>query len=99
MGFPGSSDSKEFARNAGDPGLSPGLGRSPGGGNDFSLQYSCLENSMDSRAWWATVPVVAKRWTQLSNFQVSGGSSKEEKKEQESEPTRPKMVDLTSSRA
>ena len=99
LGFPGSSDSKEFARNAGDPGLIPGLGRSPGEGNDYPLQYSCLENSMDSTAWWATVHVVAKRWTQLSNFQVSGGSCKEKKKkEHESEPARPKMADLTSSR-
>ena len=46
-GFLGGSDGKEFARNAGDPGLTSGLGRSPGEGNGNPLQYSCLENSMD----------------------------------------------------
>ena len=54
-GFPGGSDGKESACNAGDPGLIPGLGRSPGEGNGNSLQYSSLENSMDRGAWWATV--------------------------------------------
>ena len=38
-----------------DVGLIPGLGRSPGGGNDNPLQYSCLENLVDRGAWWATV--------------------------------------------
>ena len=47
MGFPGGSDGKEFACNAGDPSLIPGLGRSPGEGNDDPLQYAWLENSMD----------------------------------------------------
>ena len=48
MGFPGGSDSKESACNAGDPGSIPGLGRSPGEGNGNPLlQYSCLENLMD----------------------------------------------------
>ena len=47
MGFPGGSDGKESARNAGDLGLIPGLGRSPREGNGYPLQYSCLENSMD----------------------------------------------------
>ena len=42
-----------------------GLGRSPGIGNDNLLQYSCLENPMDSRAWWAKVPGVVKSWTRL----------------------------------
>ena len=46
-GFPGASDSKESACNAGDLGLIPGLGRSPGEGNSYPLQYSGLENSMD----------------------------------------------------
>ena len=46
-GFPGSSDDKQSACKAGDPGLIPGLGRSPGEGNGNPLQYSCLENSMD----------------------------------------------------
>ena len=45
-GFPGGSDGKEFACNTGDSGLIPGLGRSPGEGNSYPLQYSCLENSM-----------------------------------------------------
>ena len=49
-GFPGDSDSKESAYNSGDPGLIPGWGRSPGEGNSYSLQYSCLENSMDRGA-------------------------------------------------
>ena len=44
----------------------PGSGRSPGGGRGNPLQYSCLENSVDTRAWWAAVPRVAKRLTQLS---------------------------------
>ena len=43
----------------------PGLGRSPGGGNGNQLQYSCLKNPMDRRAWWATVHRVAKSQTQL----------------------------------
>ena len=47
QGFPGGSDGKASACNAGDPGLIPGLGRSPGEGNGNPLQYSCLENSMD----------------------------------------------------
>ena len=46
--------------NAGDVGSVPGLGRSPGEGNGYSLQHSCLESSMDRRAWWATVHGVAK---------------------------------------
>ena len=50
MGFPGGSDSKEPACNEGDPGLIPGLGRSPGEGNGYLLQYSFLENSMDRGA-------------------------------------------------
>ena len=66
--FPGGSDSKASACNAGDPGLIPGSGRSPGEGNDTPLQYSCLENPMDGGAWWATVHRVTKNWTQLSNF-------------------------------
>ena len=67
-GFPGGSDGKEPACNAGDPGLIPGLGRSPGEGTGYPLQYFCLENSMDRGAWWATVHGVAKSWTLLSNF-------------------------------
>ena len=68
--FPGGSDGKEYAYNAGDPGLIPELGRSSGEGNGNSLQYSCLENSMDRGAWQATVHTVhgvTKSWTQLSD--------------------------------
>ena len=66
--FPGGSDGKASAYNAGDPGLIPGLGRSLGEGNGNPLQYSCLENSMDGGAWWATVHGVAKSRTRLSDF-------------------------------
>ena len=48
---PGGSDSKVSVYDAGDPGLSPGLQRSPGEGNGNPLQYYCLENLMDRRAW------------------------------------------------
>ena len=58
--FPDGSDGKESACSAGDAGSIPGLGRSPGEGNDYPFQCSCLENSMDRRAWWATVHGVAK---------------------------------------
>ena len=61
--FPGSSAGKESACNAGDPGLIPGLGRSPGERIDYPLQYSCLENSMDRGAWQATVHGIAKNQT------------------------------------
>ena len=44
------------------------LGLSPGEGNGNQLQYSCLENSMDGGAWWATVHGVAKSQTQLNDF-------------------------------
>ena len=67
LGFPGGSESKESACNAGDPGSIPGLGRSPGEGNDNLLQYSCLENPMDRGAWQATVHGVAKSQTRLSD--------------------------------
>ena len=53
--------------SAGGVDLIPGLGRSPGEGNGNPLQYSCLENSMDREAWWATVQGVTKNKTQLSN--------------------------------
>ena len=60
MGFPGGSDDKESACNAGDPGSIPGSGRSPGEGNGNSLQYSCLENSKDREVWQATIQGIAK---------------------------------------
>ena len=65
--FPGGSDGKESACNAGDLGLIPGLERSPGEGNGNPLQYSCLEHFTDRGAWWTTVHGVAKSWTQGSN--------------------------------
>ena len=58
-GFPGDSVVKKPA-NAGDVGLIPGSGRSPGAGNGNPLQYPCLENLMDSEAWGATVHGVGK---------------------------------------
>ena len=60
LDFPGGSDSKEYAYNAGDPGSIPRLGRSPGEGNGNPLQYPCLENTMDRRARQAAVYGVAK---------------------------------------
>ena len=68
VGFPGGSEGKASARNAGDLGSMPGWGRSPGEGNGNPLQYSCLENPMDGEAWWATVHGVAKSQTRLSDF-------------------------------
>ena len=65
MGFPGGSDGKEYACNAGDLGLIPRLGKSPGEGNGNPLQYSYLENIMDTGAWEATAHGVAKSQTQL----------------------------------
>ena len=62
-GFSGGSAGKESACNAGDLGSIPGLGRSPGKGNSYPLQYSGLENSMDS-----IVHGVAKNRTRLSDF-------------------------------
>ena len=59
--FPGGSGSKESVCNAGDLGLIPGLGRSPGKGNSNPLQYSCLEKSMDRGHG------VTESWTRLSN--------------------------------
>ena len=64
--FPGDSDNKDSACNAGDLGSIPGSGRSPGEGNGYPLQYSCLENSMERGAWWATVLGITKIQTQLS---------------------------------
>ena len=80
LGFPGGSDGKESACNAGDPGLIPELRRSPGEGNSHSLQYSYLENPMDRGAhvqrarrgaWWAAVYGVAQSWTRLKRLSSS----------------------------
>ena len=66
--FPGISDGKESACNAGDWGSIPGSGRSPAVGNGNPLQYSCLENFMDRRASWATLHWVPKSQTRLSTM-------------------------------
>ena len=63
--FPGGSVGTESACNTGDSGSIPGLERCPGEEHGNSLQYSCLENSMDQGAWWATAHRVIKNRTQL----------------------------------
>ena len=72
MNFPGGSDGKESACSAGDLGSIPGLGRSPLEGNGNPLQYSCLENSMDGGAWWATVHGVSVRHKLVTKQQQMG---------------------------
>ena len=54
------SDGKESACNVGDLSLIPGLERSPGEGNGYPFQYSCLENPLDRGAWWAKMHGVTK---------------------------------------
>ena len=66
-GFPGGSVVKNLPANAGDMGLIPGSGRSPGEGNGNPVQHSCLENSIDRGAWQATAHGIEKSWTGLSN--------------------------------
>ena len=61
MGFLGGSVIKNPPTNAGDVGLIPESGRSPGEGNGKQLQYFCLGNPMDRGSWWVTVHGVAKR--------------------------------------
>ena len=73
-GFLGSTSDKEPPANAGnirDAGSILELGRSPGGGHVNPLQYSCLENPMDRRSWWATVHGVTKSWTQLKRLSTT----------------------------
>ena len=60
MNFPGGSAGEESVCNVGDLSSIPRLGRSPGEGNDYPFQYSCLENSMDRGVWWATFHRIAK---------------------------------------
>ena len=67
VGFPGSSEGKKSACNAGNLGSVPGLGRSLGEENGYPLQYSPLGNPMDRAAWRATVHGVARSWTWLSD--------------------------------
>ena len=66
--FQVSWNAKESACNSRDQGSIPGLGRSPGEGSSSPLQYSCLEDPMDRRAWWSIVHGVAKSCTWLSNY-------------------------------
>ena len=70
-GFPGGSEGKASAYSVGDPGLIPGLGRSPGEGNSNPLQDYCLENPMDREAWQATAHGVTKSRTRLNDFTFS----------------------------
>ena len=63
-------DSTCNAGATGDAGLIPGLGRSPGGGHGNPLQYPCLENPVNKRAWWATVQRLSKSWTQLMQLSM-----------------------------
>ena len=72
LGFPGGSAGKESTCNAGDLGSVPGLGRSPGGGKGYPLQYSGLENCMD-----CVDHGVAESRTQLSNLHSLSGSTRE----------------------
>ena len=67
LGFPGGSDAKESACNAGD------FSRSPGEGNVNPLQYSCLGNPMDRGGWWAIVHRVTKSRTRLSAYHTNPG--------------------------
>ena len=60
--------------NVRDLGLTPGLGRFPGGGHGRPLKFSCLENPMDRGAWQATVHRVAQRWTQLKGLSMHNAS-------------------------
>ena len=72
-GLPTWLSGKESTYNAGitDNSLIPGLGRSPEGGHDNPLQYSCLENPIDRRAWQATVHRITKSWTQLEQLSIA----------------------------
>ena len=67
MGFPDGSEGKESTYHVGDLGSIPELGRYPGEGNNYPLQYSGLENSMDRGAWRVTVHGVTKSQTRLSD--------------------------------
>ena len=73
LGFPGGSDGRDSACSAEDLGSIPESIRSPGGGNGNPLQYSCLENPMDTVAWRATVHGAVESRTQLSDFHFGSG--------------------------
>ena len=68
--YRGGSDGKESACYAGDVGLIPEMGKSPGEGNSYPLQYYGLENSTDRETWWATVHGVTKSQTRWSKFHI-----------------------------
>ena len=70
-GLLGGSDRKESTRNAGDPRSIPGLGRCPGEGKGYPLQYSGLENSMDRGAWQGTVHGSQSRMTERPSCHVT----------------------------
>ena len=74
-GLPQWLSNKESACKVGDPGSIPGSGRCPGGGHGSPLQYSCLENPLDRRIWWATVLDVTKSQTRLSEWARTHASS------------------------
>ena len=67
LGFPGDSDGKESAHNAGDLGSVPGSGRPPGEGDGYPLQHACLVNPLDRGAWWGYSPWDRKESDGLSN--------------------------------
>ena len=69
-GSPAGAVVKNSSANAGDSGLIPESGRSPRGGNDNPLQYSCLEHSMDRGAWQAAVQGVTKSQPRLSTHRL-----------------------------
>ena len=76
MGFPGGTVVKNpptNARDTRDVGSTPGSGIYPKEGHGNPLQYSCLENPMDRRAWWATVHGVAESQTQLKRLSIAYG--------------------------
>ena len=76
QGFPGGSVVKNLPTDAGDVGSVPGLGRSPGEGNSNPLQYSCLGNRIDKRAWWAIVHGIIKEFDTTSRVNKKGGKQK-----------------------
>ena len=73
QGFPGGSVVRNPPTNvgaAGDAGLIPGSGRSPGGGNGNPFQFSCLGSPTDRGAWWTAVHRVAQNWTQMKSLSM-----------------------------
>ena len=80
--FPGDSAGKNPPANAGDMSSIPGSGRSPGEGHGISLQYSCLENSIDRGAWWVIVHGIAKSWTEL-RYQTTTKIKKQQQQQQQ----------------